>query len=94
MTKPISIAKNISLSDFIAAKLEQYFIELNGHKPSASLYDQIMLEVERPLIQSALTFCNGNQVKASHLLGINRNTLRKKIKTLGEGDGAAPKKQE
>ncbi len=46
------------------------------------LYDQVIQEVERPLIQYALKQCRGNQIRAAKMLGINRNTLHKKIKTL------------
>lgn len=51
--------------------------------PSAGLYDRVLAEVERPLISQALSATRGNQIKAAAVLGINRNTLRKKIQTLG-----------
>lgn len=47
--------------------------------PSSGLYHRIIEEVEKPVIKIALEICKGNQNKAAHLLGINRNTLRKKI---------------
>ena len=52
--------------------------------PSANnnLYDLIIQDVERPLIQYALEQCRGNQIRAAKMLGINRNTLHKKIRTL------------
>ena len=51
--------------------------------PAAGLYDRFLAEVERPLIQHALQATRGNQIRAAAVLGINRNTLRKKIQVLG-----------
>ena len=50
--------------------------------PMRDIYDQVMAEVERPLIQMTLAATKGNQIKAAAMLGLNRNTLRKKIKDL------------
>ena len=50
--------------------------------PAAGVYDRVLREVERPLISLALEATRGNQIKAAHVLGLNRNTLRKKIKDL------------
>jgi two-component system nitrogen regulation response regulator GlnG len=47
------------------------------------LYDQVLAKVERPLIECVLEVTRGNQIRAAAILGINRNTLRKKIQTLG-----------
>ena len=51
--------------------------------PPAGLYDRVLEEVERPLIQLTLAATRGNQVRAAEILGLNRNTLRKKIQDLG-----------
>ena len=51
--------------------------------PAAGLYNRILREVELPLIMQTLQVTRGNQVKASEVLGLNRNTLRKKIRELG-----------
>ena len=51
--------------------------------PPTGLYDRILAEIERPLIERCLLACQGNQIKAADLLGLNRNTLRKKIRDLG-----------
>lgn len=72
-----------SLSDSVAMHMRDYFASHNGELPPVGLYDRVLAEVERPLIEICLDACKGNQIKAAELLGINRNTLRKKIKMLG-----------
>lgn len=58
----------------------------NDDQPAA-LYDKVLQEVERPLLQLVLQQCQGNQLKAAALLGINRNTLRKKLRDHGIAAG-------
>lgn len=72
-----------SLSDSVAHHLELYFTAHQGRLPPTGLYDRILAEIERPLIERCLLACQGNQIKAADLLGLNRNTLRKKIRDLG-----------
>lgn len=60
--------------------IETYFANLNGDAPGA-LYDLVMQEVERPLFRTVMDFTGGNQTQAASILGINRGTLRKKLKT-------------
>jgi two-component system nitrogen regulation response regulator GlnG len=55
------------------------------HMDTGDLYDAVLEQVERPLIRFVLEKTRGNQVKAADILGINRNTLRKKINDLGIG---------
>ncbi len=50
--------------------------------PAAGLYDRVLREIERPLINLSLAATRGNQIRAAELLGLNRNTLRKKIREL------------
>ncbi len=71
------------LSAMIEHHLRDYFAAHEGILPSAGLYDRILQELERPLLTLTLQACQGNQVKAALLLGINRNTLRKKIRLRG-----------
>ena len=52
------------------------------------IYDRVIAEVERPLIQLTLSATRGNQIKAAAMLGLNRNTLRKKIRDLDDAGGA------
>ena len=94
MTNLSQVSNKMSLSEFMTSKLEQYFQELNGNNPATSLYEQIIQEVEKPLLLTTLTFCKGNQVKAAQLLGINRNTLRKKLKSMEEEGMCMPEKSD
>jgi two-component system nitrogen regulation response regulator GlnG len=63
--------------------LQKYFAGFGRGLPPAGLYDRILAEVEPPLIIAAMTATRGNQIKAAELLGVNRNTLRKKIRERG-----------
>ncbi len=71
------------LSDSVARHLQRYFDLHGGTLPPSGLYQRILREVELPLIEIALDATGGNQAKCADLLGINRNTLRKKITELG-----------
>ncbi|HEX4023837.1 MAG TPA: helix-turn-helix domain-containing protein [Steroidobacteraceae bacterium] len=62
--------------------LHEYFASLNGHRP-ARLYDMVLHEVEEPLFRAVLDYAAGNQSRAAVILGINRGTLRKKLRALG-----------
>lgn len=70
------------LSDTVAHQLKSYFVAHKGGVPPAGLYDRVLREIERPLISMTLDATNGNQIKAAAVLGLNRNTLRKKIRLL------------
>lgn len=77
-----NIINNSNLSTSVKVKLKNYFNEYKPDLPPSGLYDRIIKEIERPLIELCLKATGGNQFKAASLLGINRNTLRKKIKEL------------
>jgi two-component system nitrogen regulation response regulator GlnG len=70
------------LSASIARHLRRYFDLHGGNLPAPGLYDRILAEMEAPLIEIALDATGGNQARCADLLGINRNTLRKKITDL------------
>jgi two-component system nitrogen regulation response regulator GlnG len=70
------------LSAAVERHIRDYFTAHKGGMPAAGLYDRILREVERPLIVLTLGATRGNQIRAAHLLGLNRNTLRKKIREL------------
>jgi Fis family transcriptional regulator len=56
-----------------------YFTDLDGEDPSCPVYDMVINCVEKPLIETVLRHTDGNQTRAAELLGLNRNTLRKKM---------------
>ena len=60
--------------------LDLYFTTLNGDRPG-ELYNLVIGEVERPLFKTVMDFTHGNQSQAAEILGINRGTLRKKLRT-------------
>jgi Fis family transcriptional regulator len=70
------------LRTMTAEALEGYFASLNGHRPGR-LYDLVLREVEEPLFRAVLDYAEGNQSRAADILGINRGTLRKKLRTYG-----------
>ncbi|MBA2588236.1 MAG: nitrogen regulation protein NR(I), partial [Alphaproteobacteria bacterium] len=72
-----------SLSASVEQYLTQYFLAQGDRLPPPGVYDRIVQEVERPLISICLAATRGNQIRAAQLLGLNRNTLRKKIRDLG-----------
>jgi Fis family transcriptional regulator len=71
--------RNKPLRDFTGEALRTYFRDLNGHKP-ADLYELVLGEVEPPLFETVLDYTHGNQSRAAEILGLNRATLRKKLK--------------
>lgn len=71
------------LSCVVTQHLNNYFRALNGNAPAPGLYKRILEEMERPLLTSVLQYSHGNNARAAEILGINRNTLRKKIQELG-----------
>jgi two-component system, NtrC family, nitrogen regulation response regulator GlnG len=71
-----------SLGSAAERHLRGYFDAHKGGLPPAGLYDRVLREIERPLIQLSLSATRGNQLKAAQLLGLNRNTLRKKVREL------------
>ncbi|SLN54668.1 nitrogen regulation protein NR(I) [Oceanibacterium hippocampi] len=71
-----------SLGDAVTRHLSRYFAAHGDGLPPAGVYDRVIREVERPLIGLVLNATRGNQLRAAELLGVNRNTLRKKIRDL------------
>ncbi|HAJ73109.1 MAG TPA: Fis family transcriptional regulator [Methylophilaceae bacterium] len=66
------------LSEAITESLDEYFTHLDGQPPHA-IYDMVLGCIEKPMLEYILNKSGGNQSKASEILGINRNTLRKKM---------------
>ncbi len=82
LTTETGMARGQNLSSSIYRNLEKYFKAHDQRLPPDGLYNRILKEVERPLISLTLNATRGNQLKAAQLLGLNRNTLRKKLKNL------------
>jgi Fis family transcriptional regulator, factor for inversion stimulation protein len=69
---------NCELANSVKLSLEQYFKDLDGQPPHA-VYDMVLGCVEKPLLEHIMQHASGNQSKAAEILGLNRNTLRKKL---------------
>jgi len=70
------------LHETVRNALKEYMQTLEGDDPT-ELYAMVMREVERPLLECALEHCAGNQTRAAQCLGLNRGTLRKKLREHG-----------
>jgi Fis family transcriptional regulator, factor for inversion stimulation protein len=71
-------SRDSELAGTVRKVMKQYFRDLDGEQPAA-VYDMVLGTVERPLLEVVLAQTNGNQTRAAEILGINRNTLRKKL---------------
>ena len=74
----MSPCNNNGIADAVVRTLIQYFNDLDGEKP-IPVYDMVIKCVEKPMLQFVLKHADGNQSTAAKLLGINRNTLRRKL---------------
>ena len=72
------MSRSNELSSCIERALAQYFADLDG-EAATGVYAMVIHEVERPLLEAVLKRTRGNQTQAADMLGINRNTLRKKL---------------
>ncbi|MCB1893690.1 MAG: Fis family transcriptional regulator [Rhodocyclaceae bacterium] len=66
------------IADSVCRTLDRYFRDLDGETPAA-IYELVMKNAERPMLEFVLRHANGNQTAAAQMLGINRNTLRRKL---------------
>jgi two-component system nitrogen regulation response regulator GlnG len=83
LADPTEEEEPTSLGAAVEQHLTKYFLAQGEKLPPPGLYDRILQEIERPLLSICLAATRGNQIRAAHLLGLNRNTLRKKIRDLG-----------
>lgn len=74
----VNAEKQLPLRCHVQHAVEQYFKELEG-EPTTNLYQTILQEVEKPLLEVVLSHTQGNQSKTALILGLNRGTLRKKM---------------
>jgi Fis family transcriptional regulator len=66
------------IAECIRRTLERYFRDLDGEKPGA-IYDMVLRHIEKPMLEVVMRQANGNQTVAADMLGLNRNTLRRKL---------------
>ena len=76
------IDNSTTLRDCVETTLSNYFSQLDG-APVTDVYQLVLTEVEAPLLEQVLKYTRNNQTKASVMLGLNRGTLRKKLKQYG-----------
>ena len=69
------------LADCVKRSLERYFKDMDGEKPT-SIYEMVLKNIEKPMIETVLGKAAGNQSLAAQMLGVTRNTLRKKMQQL------------
>ena len=71
-----------TLRDSVEKAMKNYFAHLDGQDVT-NVYDMVLSEIEAPMLETVMTHTKGNQTKAAILLGLNRGTLRKKLKQYG-----------
>ena len=80
--KTTEATMNETLRDCVKRSLEGYFKQMGDH-PVSDLYQLVIGEIEPPLLESVMRHCGGNQTRAATMLGLSRNTLRKKLRAYG-----------
>ena len=82
LTTAAGNGQTVTLRDSVEHALENYFSQLDG-APVTDVYQLVLNEVEAPLLEKVMDYTNDNQTRASAMLGLNRGTLRKKLKQYG-----------
>ena len=83
LDQPLTAANSTSsLRENVETAMANYFKHLDG-QPVSDVYQMVMSEIEAPLLEQVMKYVHNNQTKAAHLLGLNRGTLRKKLKQYG-----------
>lgn len=80
--KAEAAARENELASTVRRVMKQYFKDLDGEK-CTGIYDMVVCAVERPMLEVVMFQAQGNQTRAAELLGLNRNTLRKKLQLHG-----------
>lgn len=75
------MSRSNELADAVRRSLERYFKDMDGEQPTL-IYDMVLRNIEKPMIETVLGRADGNLTLAATMLGINRNTLRKKMQQL------------
>ncbi len=79
-TQPV--ASEQTLREHVEVAVQRYLDNLEGQEPD-NLYELVLAEIEAPLLETIMRYTRGNQTKAAIMLGLNRGTLRKKLKIYG-----------
>jgi len=74
-----SLISENDMARYVRKAIKEYFRDLEGEEPCCGMFNMVMNCVEKPLIEIVLEHVGGNQTRAAEMLGINRNTLRKKM---------------
>jgi Fis family transcriptional regulator len=74
-----SLINENDMARYVRKAVKEYFKDLDGEDPCCEMYNMVMNCVEKPLLEMVLEQVGGNQTRAAEMLGINRNTLRKKM---------------
>jgi len=82
VNQTVDIQQPQCLRDCVSQAMSNYFKQLDG-QDVVELYEMVLSEVEAPLMEAVMTYTKGNQTKASQITGLNRGTLRKKLKKYG-----------
>ncbi|MEH6445813.1 MAG: DNA-binding transcriptional regulator Fis [Oceanospirillaceae bacterium] len=77
-----TVTQSQTLRDSVETSMNNYFTQLDG-QPVTDVYKMVLAEIEAPLLETVMAYTKDNQTKASELLGLNRGTLRKKLKEYG-----------
>lgn len=72
------MSRSNDIADSVRRAIERYFRDLDGEKP-CGIYDMVLESVERSMLETVMRHADGNQTIAAEMLGINRNTLRRKL---------------
>jgi two-component system, NtrC family, nitrogen regulation response regulator GlnG len=83
LDKAVGHTGSVSITQAVEENMRSYFSSFGDQLPPPGLYNRVLAELEYPLILAVLTATRGNHIKAADILGLNRNTLRKKIRELG-----------
>lgn len=81
-TQQSPVTTTASLRENVETAMANYFKHLDG-QPASDVYQMVLSEIEAPLLEQVMKYVRNNQTKAAHLLGLNRGTLRKKLKQYG-----------
>ncbi len=93
LSSTTDLTQEVGLAGLIEKQLTRYINADRQVLPASGLYDRVLQEVERPLLRVVLNLVDGNKIKAAAILGLNRNTLLKKLRAHGLEEPKSPKRK-